>query len=67
MKNSGWMDDFWTVVLALPVVLAFTPGAQDFVSRGFAIISTAAPGWYMSALGGAVAWAFGKRIMPPGK
>ncbi len=63
-NGGGWLDDFWSVVLACPMVLAFMPGAQDFVSRGFQIISQDAPGWYLTAVAGAVAWAFGRRAAP---
>lgn len=63
-NGGGWLDDFWSVVLAVPMLSAFMPGLQDFVSRGFLIISNDAPGWYLTAVGGAVAWAFGRRAAP---
>lgn len=64
-NKPGWKDDFWTLILAFPLLLAFVPGAQEFVSSGFRVISEGAPGWYVSAVGVAVAWVFGKGIVPP--
>lgn len=64
-NKPGWKDEFWTLLLAFPILLAFTPGAQDFVSRGFQVLSTDAPGWYLAAVGSAVAMVFGKGILPP--
>lgn len=56
-----WLDDFWSVVLAFPMVAAFVPGLQDVVSRGFQIVATDAPTWYLAAVGGAISWAFARR------
>lgn len=64
MRGNSWLDDFWSLVLALPLILAFIPATQDFVSRGFLIIGQEAPAWYLGAVGGAVAWIFGRRAMP---
>lgn len=63
--DATWLDDFWSVVLAVPLLAAFMPGLQDVVSRGFQIIGTDAPGWYLGSVGLAVAWAFGRRALPP--
>ena len=63
-RPASWLDEFWSVAIAIPALLAFVPGAQDFVSRGFVILSKDAPGWYVTALGGAMAWAFGRRAFP---
>lgn len=65
MRPAAWLDEFWSVVLALPLVFSFVPWVQDFVSRGFRILQSDAPGWYLGAVGLAVAWAFGRRALPP--
>lgn len=61
---ATWLDEAWAGVLAVPFVLSFVPGAQDFVSRGFAILRDDAPGWYLAALGVAVAWGYGRKAAP---
>ena len=66
MKNHSWLDEFWTLVLALPLILAFTPWFQGFVSRGFVIIGADAPVWYQAAVGSAIAWVFTKRAIGRG-
>lgn len=63
-NRAGWLDEFWSTVLALPMLGAFVPGLQDVVSRGFQIISADVPGWYLTALAGAVSLAFGGKVLP---
>jgi hypothetical protein len=63
---KSWLDDFWTVVLVLPCLLAFVPGLQEVVSRGFQIIGQDIPAWYLAALGASLAAAFGKQVLPGG-
>lgn len=63
-RSRSWLDEFWSFVIAAPMIAAFVPGAQDFVSRGFKIISTDAPGWYLGFVGMAATIAFGKRAVP---
>lgn len=66
-KQGGparWMDEFWSVVLAIPMLLSFFPYAQDFVSRGFVILAQA-PGWYLGAVALSIAWAFGRKALLP--
>ncbi|QLQ19060.1 MAG: hypothetical protein HZT43_10825 [Exiguobacterium profundum] len=33
-RSRSWLDEFWSFVIAAPMIAAFVPGAQDFVSRG---------------------------------
>lgn len=63
-RPASWLDEFWSVLIAVPAVLAFVPGVQDVVSRGFVILGQDAPGWYLAGLGAAVTWAFGRKTMP---
>lgn len=64
-SRSGWLDEFWTFCLAVPVLLAFLPWTQDVVSRGFWVLQNAVPVWYQVAFGAAVAWGFArKRLLP---
>lgn len=58
-SQSSWKDEFWTIVLAIPAVLAFLPFSQPWVLAGFeALIDT--PLWYQTMLGTAIAAAFGR-------
>lgn len=59
-SRSGWLDEFWSLFLALPVLLAFLPWTQGFVSMGFIILRDNVPGWYQLAFGAAVSWGFAK-------
>lgn len=55
----SWKDELWTLVLAMPCVLAFTPWTHDIAREGFRILALA-PGWYYVTLGACVAFAFGR-------
>lgn len=61
IKNSGWKDEFFTLVLALPAVLCFIPGMADVVSDGFKALQQT-PTWYQVCLLVAVGSAFGVKI-----
>lgn len=62
-SRSGWLDEFWTFALVAPYLLAFVPGAQDAVSRGFAILTDAVPVWYQAGIAAAIAWGFGRKAL----
>lgn len=61
MEHS-WKDEFWTILLAFPVVLVFIPGMQDHILTGFNNLNEV-PDWYKIALGLAIGTAFGYRKM----
>lgn len=63
-SRSGWLDEFWSILLALPFLLAFVPVAQDVVSRGFLILRDDVPPWYQAGVGAAMAWAFARNSLP---
>jgi hypothetical protein len=60
IRNSGWKDEYWTIVLSAPVILVFIPFFQPYVAGGFASLEQA-PEWYLVAVGTAIAAAFGVR------
>lgn len=62
-SRSGWLDEFWTFVLVAPYLLAFVPGAQDAVSRGFDILTWGVPVWYQAGIATAMAWGFGRKAL----
>lgn len=61
-ENSGssWKDEFWTLLLALPIPLVFYPDTREWVRNGFEALATM-PEWYMWALIGSISASFGIR------
>lgn len=59
-SKHSWKDEFWTIVLALPVIGVFIPDMAEHVSDGFERLE-ALPDWYKAALGIAIGAAFGYR------
>ena len=59
-ENSGssWKDEFFVIVLSIPLVLAFIPGAEGIADRGFEQLHKA-PDWYFYSLGIAISASFG--------
>ena len=60
IQNSGWKDEFWTIVLSIPMIMCFIPGLVDYVSLGFEAL-TKTPEWYQWAVSIAIGSAFGVR------
>lgn len=55
---TSWKDEFWTLVIAAPLIMAFVPGAVEHVKAGFAVLASF-PEWYLYFLGIAFGAAFG--------
>lgn len=60
-SRTSWKDEFWTILIAIPLVLVFIPGYAEYVERGFITLDTVVPDWYIAVVGAAVAAAFGFR------
>lgn len=58
IENSGWKDEWFTILLSIPAILCFIPGMADYVRAGFAALATC-PEWYKWAFSIAVASSFG--------
>lgn len=58
IAQSGWKDEYWTVVISLPMIMCFIPGLVEYVERGFEALSKT-PEWYQWAVGIAIGSAFG--------
>ena len=58
-ENSGgsWKDEFFAVILAIPLILCFIPGMEGVVAHGFEQLSKA-PDWYFWALLTAISASF---------
>ena len=61
-QNAGksWADEWFTLLLSLPLILAFFPGTRPFVEDGFMCIK-AMPDFYKAWLSASIAAAFGLR------
>lgn len=60
LDQSGWKDEYWTLVLSIPLVMCFIPGLVKYVKDGFEVLQTT-PEWYRYAIGIAISSAFGVR------
>ena len=60
LDQSGWKDEYWTIILSIPMVMCFIPGLVIYVERGFAVLQET-PEWYRYVIGIAIGSAFGVR------
>ena len=58
--KSSWKDEWFVIVLSIQLILAFIPGAEGWVDRGFEQLNKA-PDWYFYSLGIAISASFGVR------
>lgn len=61
ISNSGWKDEYITILFTLPFVGVFLPWTQDYVSLGFEYISKT-PFWYQMVLLAVIGSALGVRL-----
>lgn len=57
--HSGWKDEWFTILLSIPMILCFIPGMDIYVVKGFQAINDNVPDWYQWSFMVAVASAFG--------
>lgn len=60
VQNSGWKDEWFVVVLSIPLIMCFVPGLEGYVMQGFNVLS-GTPEWYQWMVGIAVSASFGYR------
>ena len=62
MKGSqnSWKDEWLVILFSIPMILAFIPGMEGIVERGFRQLEQM-PEWYQYSLGVIVAASFGIR------
>lgn len=60
---NSWLDEYWTVILSIPLILAFFPNLQPFVSEGFVALEEV-PEWYRWAVLAAISFAFARKKLP---
>ena len=60
IKQSGWKDEWVTILVSIPLVACFIPGAVGYVRDGFAVLETM-PAWYQYSVLAVFAAALGFR------
>lgn len=55
---ASWKDEYWTVVLSIPMILVFFPCMVPYIKAGFEVLNNDVPDWYKLAIGSAIAAAF---------
>jgi hypothetical protein len=59
-EHSGWKDEYWTIIISIPLVMCFVPTAAPVVLDGFNALSKT-PVWYQTVVGIVICAAFGVR------
>lgn len=59
-SNSSWKDEYWTIVLSIPMIGCFIPQLAPYIKEGFDALA-GTPDWYKAATLTAIAAAFGYR------
>ncbi|MFZ9069141.1 MAG: hypothetical protein ACO23R_17360, partial [bacterium] len=62
-SQNSWKDEWLTILFSIPMILAFVPGMEGVVQRGFEQLA-AMPEWYQYSLGVIIAASFGIRSAP---
>lgn len=62
MNNTdrSWKDEYLTIVLSIPLIMCFVPGAEELVKNGFARLNEV-PDWYKASFAVVVSASFGVR------
>lgn len=58
LDNSGWKDEWFVILLSIPMILCFIPGGSYYVEQGFRALELT-PRWYQWALMVAIGSSFG--------
>lgn len=56
--TAGWIDDYLTIILSLPMILVFFPDMVPHIEAGFAALDKT-PIWYRSAIAVMISAGFG--------
>lgn len=57
-SKSSWKDEWLTILISVPMIMAFIPGAEDIVKAGFENLESC-PVWYQYLIGVVFAASFG--------
>ena len=59
-KKDSWADEFLTIILSIPLILAFFPGLHTYIQQGFEVLD-GMPNYYKGFVGAMIGAAFGVR------
>lgn len=59
-SNNSWKDEWLVILFSIPMIMAFIPGLEGVVARGFEQLNMM-PDWYQYSLGVIIAASFGIR------
>ncbi len=57
---SSWKDEYWTIILSIPMILCFFPSMVVHIKAGFAALASM-PDWYQNMLMLSIGASFGYR------
>lgn len=57
---SSWKDEYWTIILSIPMILCFFPDMVTHIKAGFDALSEM-PDWYQNTLMLSIGASFGYR------
>lgn len=60
--GSSWKDEWFTIVLSVPMIGAFIPDVVPYIEEGFRVLDSM-PDYYKGFLGAAVAASFGIKAL----
>ena len=60
-SNRSWKDEYWTILISLPIPFVFFPETRQWVMEGFDALARV-PEWYLWALFASISASFGIRI-----
>lgn len=63
LKNAetSWKDEAMTLAVIGPYIASFFPATQEYVKKGFDVLTNDVPDWYILTFGVVVAASFGYR------
>lgn len=59
-SQNSWKDEWFTIVLSIPLVFSFYPEAVPYIAQGFEALQKT-PEWYQWAIMAAISASFGLR------
>jgi len=59
-SSSSWKDEWWTILLSIPLIGCFIPTAVPYIREGFRVLEEM-PVWYQAAIAVSIAASFGVR------
>ena len=62
LRLAGWMDEFLILVLVMPFVASFIPGAAPYIENGFETLKNNTPDWYKDMLWVAIMTGLGLKV-----